>query len=53
MQPLKDKKFDIAEKEKYAMEEQQRHDKKNRHAREKERGPKGSTPSALNEASKQ
>jgi hypothetical protein len=35
MQPLKDKNFDVAEREKLALEEQQRKDKKNRHAHEK------------------
>lgn len=38
MGPLKAKDFDDAEKKKFAMEELQRHDKKIRHARNKERG---------------
>ncbi len=40
MTPLKNKNFDEAEKKKVLIEELQRRDKKNRHAREKERGPK-------------
>jgi len=41
MQPLKDKNFDVAEREKLALEEQQRKDKKNRHAAEKLRASSG------------
>ena len=40
MQPLKSKNYEEAERLKVAIEEVQRKDKKYRHAREKERGPK-------------
>lgn len=40
MQPLKNKNYEEAERMKAAIEEIQRKDKKYRHAREKERGPK-------------
>ncbi len=41
MQPLKDKNFDEAERQKMALEEQQRKDKKNRQANEKIRAAAG------------
>ena len=43
MGPLKAKDFDEAEKQKYAMEELQRKDKKNRHACQKARAKEGPT----------
>jgi len=41
MQPLKDKNFEEAERRKVELEEQQRRDKKNRLAHEKERAVSG------------